>query len=144
MLKGISPVLSPQLLKVLDEMGHGDEILLADANYPVESAGAKNNSLAIRADGIGITEILEAILKIFPLDTFLEYNVVLMTPEEGQPEIWKEYEKVLHESGEEVKIKRIPRFEFYDLASKSYAIIATGERALYANIILRKGVIEPY
>lgn len=144
MLKGISPVISPTLLKILDEMGHGDEILLADANYPVESAGVKNNLLVVRADGIGITKILESILKILPLDTFLEYNVVLMTPEKGQPGIWKEYEKILHESGEEVKIKKIPRFEFYDLASKSYAIVATGERALYANIILRKGVIEPY
>jgi L-fucose mutarotase len=142
MLKGISPILSPQLLKVLDEMGHGDEILLADANYPVESAGSKNGSIVVRADGIGITEILEAIVKILPLDTFSEYNTVLMRPEKGQPEIWKEYEKVLQESGEEVKIKKIPRFEFYDFASKSYAIVATGERALYANIILKKGVIE--
>ncbi len=143
MLKRISPVISPALLKILDEMGHGDEILLADANYPVESAGVKNNSLVVRADGIGITKILEAILKILPLDTFLEYNVTLMMPEKGEPEIWKDYEKVLGESMEEVRIKRVPRFEFYDIASKSYAIVATGERALYANVILRKGVVEP-
>ncbi len=142
MLKGIPEVLSPQLLKILDEMGHGDEILLADANYPAESAGMKNGSHVVRADGIGMVEILEAILKLFPLDTFSDYNIALMTPEKGEPEIWKEYEKIFISSSEEVKIKKFSRFEFYDLAAKSYAIVATGERALYANIIMKKGVIK--
>jgi L-fucose mutarotase len=140
MLKGIDFVISPQLLKILDEMGHGNEILLADGNYPAE-ASAKNGSIIVRADGIGIPRLLEAILKLFPLDPFPEYNVILMMPEKGTPEIWQEYEKILKNSGESVKIKKVPRFEFYDLAAKSYAVIASGEKALYANIILKKGVI---
>ncbi len=142
MLKGIDPVISPELLKILNEMGHGSEILLADGNYPAQSA-VKNGSVVSRADGIGIPRLLEAILKILPLDTFADYNVVLMVPEKGTPEIWKEYERILKNSGEVVKIKKVPRFEFYDLASKSYAVVASGERALYANIILKKGVVNP-
>lgn len=140
MLKGIDPVISPELLKILDEMGHGSEILIADGNYPAQST-TKNGSLVTRADGVGIPVLLEAILKLFPLDTFLDYNVILMLPEKGIPPIWQEYERILKDSGEVVKIKKVPRFEFYDLASKSYAVVASGERALYANIILRKGVI---
>lgn len=141
MLKNIDPVISPGLLKIIDEMGHGDEILLADGNYPVESAGTRNDSLVIRADGIGIPELLNAIMKLFPLDTYVDYNVVLMIPEKGQPEIWKKYEQILDSSGETVKIKKVSRLEFYDVATKSYAIVASGERALYANILLRKGVV---
>ncbi len=140
MLKKIDPIISPELLKILDEMGHGSEILLADGNYPAQSA-VKNGSLVTRADGIGIPDLLKAILKLFPLDTFADYNVVLMVPEKGTPEIWKEYEKILENSGENLKIRKVPRFEFYDLAAKSYAVVASGEHALYANVILRKGVI---
>ncbi len=143
MLKKIDPVISPALLKVLDEMGHGDELLLADANYPAESAGKRNDSIIVRTDGITIPVLLESILKLLPLDTFVDYNVVLMESEKGKPEIWSKYEDILKKSGEDAKIKKVPRFEFYDLASKSYAIVATGERALYANILLKKGVINP-
>lgn len=142
MLKGIDPVISPSLLKVLDEMGHGDELLLADANYPAESAGKRNGSIVVRADGIPIPSLLEAVLKLLPLDTFADYNIVLMQSEKGKPEIWNRYEDILKKSEEDLRIKRVPRFEFYDLASKSYAIVATGERALYANILLKKGVIN--
>jgi len=138
MLKGISPLISPELLKVLCEMGHGDEILLADANYPAESCGPK----VIRADGLGIPSLLEAILKLFPLDTYVNENVILMSPEKGKPPIWERYEEVLKASGEDVRIVTLSRFDFYDRARKAYAIVATGERALYANIILKKGVIS--
>ncbi|MGC9174047.1 RbsD/FucU family protein [Athalassotoga sp.] len=141
MLKSIDPIISPQLLKVIDEMGHGDEILLADGNYPAESAGKRNGSIIIRADGIGIPALLEAIMKLFPLDTYVDYNVVLMMPEKGEPEIWKKYDQILKSSGEAVRIKKVPRLEFYDVAAKSYAIVASGERALYANILLKKGVV---
>ncbi len=141
MLKGIDPIISPYLLKVIDEMGHGDEILLADGNYPVESAGKNHDSIVVRADGIGIPSLLEAIMKLFPLDTYVDYNVVLMMSEKGQPEIWKKYEQILDSSGETVRIKKVPRLEFYDVAAKSYAIVASGERALYANILLKKGVV---
>jgi len=142
MLKRIDPVISPSLLKILDEMGHGDEILLADANYPAESAGKRNDSIVVRADGIGIPLLLEAILKLLPLDTFADYNIVLMRSEKGKPEIWNKYEDIFKKSEEDLRIKRVPRFEFYDLASESYAIVATGERALYANVLLKKGVIN--
>ncbi len=135
-------MISPSLLKILCEMGHGDEILFADANYPAESSGKKNDAFVIRADGIGIPTLLESILKLFPLDTFSDYNVILMKANEGVPEIWKSYEDILKNSKEIVKIKRVPRFEFYNLASNSYAIVATGEKSLYANIILKKGVIS--
>lgn len=138
MLKGISPLISPELLKVLCEMGHGDEILLADANYPSESCGPK----VIRADGLGIPPLLEAILKLFPLDTYVEENVILMSSDKGKPPIWESYEEILRASGEDVRIGTLPRFDFYDRARKAYAIVATGERALYANIILKKGVIS--
>lgn len=138
MLKNIPKVISPQLIKVLMEMGHGDELVLADGNYPAESAGP----MVVRADGLGIPELLEAILKLFPLDTFVEYNVFLM--DNGKPEkpqIWSEYKRILSESGEKYSIKELERFEFYERAKKSYCIVATSETALYANIILKKGVV---
>ncbi len=139
MLKGISPLLSPDLLKILCEMGHGDEIVLADANYPAESCGP----MVIRADGLGIPELLEAILKLFPLDTFVDENVILMSPDQGTPPIWEKYHEILLNSGEKARIKTVTRFEFYERAAKAYAIVATGERALYGNVILKKGVINP-
>lgn len=141
MLKGVDPVLSPGLLKVLCEMGHGDEILIADANYPAVSSAKRNGSLVVRADGIGIPRLLRAIMELFPLDTFSEYNVTLMKSKEGEPSIWKEYEEILSKSGEKFRIRKLERFDFYEHASKTYAIIATGERALYANILLKKGVL---
>ncbi len=141
MLKGIDPVLSPELLKVLCEMGHGDEILIADANYPAVPSAKRNGSFVIRADGIGIPRLLRAMMELFPLDTFSEYNVTLMKSKEGEPSIWKEYEEILSKSGEKFRIRKLERFDFYEHASKAYAIIATGERALYANILLKKGVL---
>jgi len=140
MLKNIPKIISPQLIKVLMEMGHGDELVLADGNYPAESAGP----MVIRADGLGVPGLLEAILKFFPLDTFTEHNVFLM--DNGKPEkppIWSEYKQILEESGEKYSIKELERFEFYERARKSYCIVATGETALYANIILKKGVVIP-
>ncbi|HOL55784.1 MAG TPA: L-fucose mutarotase [bacterium] len=137
MLKGISPLISPELLKILCEMGHGDEILLADANYPAESCGPK----VVRADGIDIPSLLKGIMDLFPLDTYVNENVILMSPNEGKPSIWERYEEVLKASGEDARIGTLSRFDFYERASKAYAVVATGERALYANIILKKGVI---
>jgi len=138
MLKGISPLISPELLKILCEMGHGDEILLADANYPAESCGPK----VVRADGIDIPSLLKGIMDLFPLDTYVNENVILMSPNEGKPSIWERYEEVLKASGEDARIGTLSRFDFYERASKAYAVVATGERALYANIILKKGVIS--
>ena len=142
MLKGISPIISPQLLKVLCEMGHGDEIVLADANFPAESIG--HNNQIIRADGLGILELLEAILPIFPLDLYEEDNFIVMAVEKRDsftPEIWADFEKVLKKYEPECKISYMERSEYYEYSKKVYAVVATSEKAQYANVILKKGVI---
>ena len=144
MLKGIPKILSPELLKVLCEMGHSDRIVIADGNFPAESMG--KNAKVIRMDGHGVCEILEAILQLFPLDTYVEHPVQLMEVMKGDPvetPIWGEYKKIVKQAeprGESV-IGQTERFAFYEEAKKAYAIIATGESALYANIMLQKGVV---
>jgi len=139
MLKNIPSIISPELMMVLMEMGHGDEIVLADANYPAESSG----TLTVRADGHGIPELLEAILIFFPLDQFEAYNVLYMdTSTDTKPEIWQCYENIFKASKEVYNIKTLERFQFYERAGEAYAIVATGEKSLYANIILKKGVIS--
>lgn len=144
MLKGISPVISPQLLKVLCEMGHSDRIVIADGNFPAESMG--KNAVVIRADGHGVPEILEAILKLFPLDTYVEKPVSLMQVMKGdnaETPIWDTYKEIISREDErgENAIGEIERFEFYEQAKTAYAIVATGETAIYANIMLQKGVV---
>ncbi len=141
MLKNIPKILSPQLVKVLMEMGHGDQIVIADANFP--SCTISNN--VVRADGLSGTELLEAILQLFPLDTYVENQVSLMEIVPGddyKPEIWEEYKAILNASGEKHNIQFIERFAFYKKAKEAFAVIATGEEALYANIILQKGVVK--
>ena len=141
MLKGISPLISPELLKVLDEMGHGDEIVLADANFPSSSIGQR----VIRADGIGTAELLAAILPLFPLDQYDPEHFVLMEVVPGDPvetPIWGEFEKIVEKHQPGTKIGHIERFRFYEEARKCYAVISTGETALYANVILQKGVVK--
>lgn len=144
MLKNIPKILSPEMLKVLCEMGHGDRLVIADGNFPAESMG--KNSIVIRADGHSGTEILDAILQVFPLDTYVEKPVNLMQVTPGDKvdtPIWDEYKQIISrydERGGET-VGNIERFAFYDEARKCYAIIATGESALYANIMLQKGVI---
>lgn len=144
MLKHISPLLSPNLLKVLCEMGHGDEIVLADGNFPSESMG--KDAIVIRADGHGIPELLEAILEVFPLDTYVEKPAALMQVVPGdpcEPVIWDTYIQELEKEGVGVeKIEQMERFAFYERAKHAYAIVATGEKALYANLLLKKGVVE--
>ena len=143
MLKGIPTILSPELLKVLMEMGHGDTIVLGDGNFPA-AAMAKNCKL-IRLDGHGVPEILDAILKFLPLDPYVETPVSLMEVVPGdnvETTIWDEYAKIVEKHEPGTKIGHIERFAFYDVAKKCYAIIATGETALYANIILQKGVVK--
>ena len=146
MLKGIPAILSPALLKVLCEMGHSDTIVIADGNFPAETIG--RDAIVIRADGHGVPELLEAILQVFPLDTYVEKPVSLMQVVPGdtvQTPIWDAYKKIVSEQdtrGNEV-FEEVERFAFYEKAKKAYAIIATGETALYANIILQKGVVTP-
>ncbi|MBE6738770.1 MAG: fucose isomerase [Ruminococcaceae bacterium] len=144
MLLGIPKILSPELLKVLCEMGHSDKIVIADGNFPAESIG--KNAKVIRMDGHGACEVLEAVLKLFPLDTYVEKPVSLMqvTPGDNvETPIWDEYAKIIKDvQGKENVMGEIERFAFYEEAKKAYAIIATGESALYANIMLQKGVVK--
>ena len=141
MLKNIPSILSPDLLKILMEMGHGDEIVIADGNFPAASIARR----LIRFDGHEIPEILEAMLKFFPLDTYAESPVGLMKVVKGdpyKPVIWDKYRKIILGSKEPFKdFEYIERFAFYERAQKAYAVIATSELALYANIILKKGVV---
>ena len=141
MLKNIPSILSPELLKVLMEMGHGDELVIADGNFPAASIAQR----LVRLDGHSIPEILVAVLKLFPLDTYVEKPVSLMAVTPGdkiQPVIWEEYRRIIQEGKEPFKeFEYVERFTFYERAGKAYAVIATGESALYANIILKKGVV---
>lgn len=140
MLKNIPSIIGPELLKVLDEMGHSDEIVIADGNFPA----CTMNSRVIRLDGHNCPEILEAILTLFPLDTF-EKNAFLMQVVPGdqvETPIWKRYEKIAKEGDKNFKgFEQIERFAFYERSKKAYAVIATSEKSLYANIILKKGVV---
>jgi len=141
MLKNIPKILSPQLVKTLMEMGHGDEIVIADGNFPCESI-SKN---VIRSDGLSGTGLLQAILQLFPLDTYAEHQIYLMEVVPGNnynPEIWEQYTQILEKSGEKFAIGYLERFPFYERAKTAFAVLASGEEALYANIILKKGVIK--
>ena len=144
MLKGIPGILSPQLLKVLCEMGHSDRLVIADGNFPAESMG--KNAQVIRMDGHGATEVLDAVLQVFPLDTYVEKPVNLMQVMPGdtvETPIWSAYEETVakYDDRGAPAIGQIERFAFYEEAKTAYAIIATGETALYANIMLQKGVV---
>ena len=141
MLKNIPSIISPELLKILHEMGHSDEIVIGDGNFPA----ASNAKRLVRCDGHGVPELLDAILQLFPLDTYVDSPVMLMqvTPgDDVDPVIWKDYEKIVDKHQDNVKFSEIERFAFYERARDAYAIVATGESALYANIILKKGVVK--
>jgi len=141
MLKGIPGILSPELLKILMEMGHGDEIVISDGNFPAASIAKR----LVRCDGHNVPEVLDAILKFFPLDTYSVAPVSLMEAVQGdkvETPIWDVYKDIVkkHEPVAN-KIQNIERFAFYEKAKTAYAVVATGEKALYANIILKKGVV---
>ena len=144
MLKGIPPIISPELLKVLCEMGHSDRLVIGDGNFPAETMG--KNAIVIRCDGHGVPELLDAILQVFPLDTYVEKPVSLMQVMPGdtvETPIWDTYKEIVakyDDRGSEA-IGEIERFSFYEETKKAYAVIATGETALYANIMLQKGVV---
>jgi len=142
MLKGIPSLISPELIKLLMEMGHGDEIVLADGNFPAASVARR----LVRADGLGGAVMLEAILQLFPLDQYVPQPAALMQVVAGdpaQPVIWEEYRVIIarhepHFGGFEF----VERFAFYERAKQAYAVVATSEAAQYANVILKKGVIK--
>lgn len=142
MLKGISPAISPELIKILMEMGHGDELVIADGNFPAASVAQR----LVRADGMGVPVLLDAILALFPLDQYVENPVALMAVVPGdtyKPVIWDEYRTILkNRETRFVEFEYVERFEFYERAKKAYAVLASSEPALYANIILKKGVVK--
>lgn len=135
MLKGISPVISPELLKLLAEMGHGDEIILSDSHFP----GHSFNARVLRADGVGCEELLAGIIPLFELDAYAP-PVVMMAAVPGDyldPSVEEKYRKALGYQG---SVERIDRYAFYERAQKAYAVVITGETAKYGNILLKKGV----
>lgn len=148
MLYGINPILSPEILKVMRAMGHGETIIIADANYPANSSGIKT----IRLDGVSATDVLEAVLDIFPLDTFVEnplYSMQMVDEPDKTPGIVKEFQAIANDATKKhnqdaVTIKSLERFAFYDFAATASCIIQTGETRFYGNIIIQKGVIGTY
>ena len=143
MLKNLNPLLSPDLLHVLRAMGHGDELAIVDANYPAESAGPQ----VVRLDAAGASAALEAVLSVMPLDTFVDAACFVMQPvdESNREEsIFAEFRGVIARAeGPSFTLGKIERFAFYARAGKAFAVVATGERQLYGNIILKKGIIPP-
>lgn len=141
MLKGIPAILSPELLKIMMEMGHGDELAIGDGNFPAASMAQR----LVRCDGHDVPTLLDAVLRFFPLDTFVDTPVALMEVVPGddtRPAIWENYRRIVAErSPHAAGFEFVERFAFYDRAREAYAIVATGESALYANIILKKGVV---
>ena len=142
MLKNIPPILSPQLLSALCAMGHGDEIVLADGNFPAESQGVP----VIRCDGHGVPDLLTAILTLFPLDEYVSQPVALMdvvTGDTYKPVIWDEYKNILRlYNYKDEQIEYMERYAFYERSKKAFAIVATSEMSQYANVILKKGIVN--
>jgi len=143
MLKHVPGILSPELLKILMEMGHGDELVIADGNFPAAAIARR----LIRLDGHGVPEVLEAILRFFPLDQYVDKPVALMAVVPGDPvktPIWDTYREIITGGEEKDRFEDfeyVERFAFYDRAKVAYAVIATGEQAQYANVILKKGCV---
>jgi L-fucose mutarotase len=142
MLKNINPLLGPQLLKILSEMGHGDEIAIVDANYPAQSSG----DLLVRMEGVTATDVLSAVVSVLPLDQYVEHSAFSMQvvdrPDEV-PEIVTAFQVIVEHYEPEIQWTSVERFAFYEQVKKAYAIVSTGEGRLYGNVILKKGVIKP-
>ena len=141
MLNKIPKIIPPELLYALARMGHGDEIVIADGNFPGENIARESGAVLIRCDGVGVPELMRAILELMPLDSY-DDNMMLMdkTPADAQLEvpIWKEYAKIAKENTDRSPVF-LERFEFYDRAKKAFCVVVTGESAIYANVILKKG-----
>lgn len=144
MLKGIPKEISPELLKLLMEMGHGDEIVIADGNFPAAGVAQR----LVRADGLSGATMLDAILALLPLDSYVPHPVALMAVVSGdpvRPDIWQVYRGIIAQREPHLPnfdFEYLERFSFYERAKTAYAVLATGEVALYANIILKKGVLK--
>jgi len=141
MLKGIPSIISPDLLKILMEMGHGDDIVLADGNFPSASSAQR----LVRSDGNNVPELLKAILQLLPLDPFVERPVALMAVIPGdstRPAIWEQYRGIIQQYEKFGDFEYVERFAFYERARQAYAVVATSETAAYGNIILKKGLVK--
>jgi L-fucose mutarotase len=141
MLKGIPAIISPELIKILMEMGHGDEIVLADGNFPSASCAQR----LVRSDGHKIPQLLTAIMQFLPLDAFVEHPAAVMAVVPGdasRPQIWEEYRRIIQSAESFTDFDYVERFAFYDRARDAYAVLATSEDAPYGNIILKKGLVR--
>ncbi len=141
MLKGIDPLLGPELLAILRAMGHGDEIVVADGNFPAAQLARR----LVRADGIDAPRMLQAILSVMPLDDFsaAAFRMAVVGKVKEVPPIVDEFQKALRKAGERRGIETLQRTAFYERARDAFAVVATGETRLYGNLILKKGVIRP-
>ncbi|HEX2593192.1 MAG TPA: RbsD/FucU domain-containing protein [Rhizomicrobium sp.] len=142
MLKGIDPALGPELLAILRAMGHGDEIVIADSNFPADSHAER----LVRADGLSATRLAKAIAAIMPIDDFVPnaaFRMAVTDKPDEVPPIIGEFAGILRDAGYKGSIEPIERFAFYERAKDAYAIIATGEQRIWANLILKKGIVPP-
>jgi L-fucose mutarotase len=143
MLRGIDPILSPELLRVLRAMGHGDEIAIVDANFPAEASACE----FVRLDGIDATRVLRAVLSVMPLDTFVgdpAISMKMVDDPQGVPPVVAEFQQIIDTVADNpARIAPLERFAFYERARQAFAVVQTGERRLYGNIIVKKGVLLP-
>jgi L-fucose mutarotase len=141
MLRGIDPILSPDLLRILRAMGHGDDIVIADANFPAEASARA----LVRLDGVAAARVLRAILSVMPLDAFVDdpaISMQMVDDPEGVPPVVEEFQRIIDTVADRpARIKPLERFEFYERARNAFAIVQTGERQLYGNLIVKKGVL---
>jgi L-fucose mutarotase len=142
MLKGIPPILGPELLHILRAMGHGDEIAIVDANYPAESAGPP----VVRLDGVTVIDALDAVLTLMPLDTFVDeqaFGMEVVGNPRRREQTHKDFDKLIRKHEPDMKLALLERFAYYERVKDAFAIVQTGERRLYGNILLKKGIIRP-
>lgn len=142
MLKNIPPILGPDLLHALRAMGHGDEIAIVDANYPAESAGPP----VIRLDGLSATDVLDAVLTLMPLDTYVDeqaFGMEVVGHPDQREATHREFDAIIKRHEPEMGLSLIERFAFYERVAGAYALVQTGERRLYGNVLLKKGIIRP-
>ncbi|MCV6825348.1 MULTISPECIES: RbsD/FucU family protein [Halocynthiibacter] len=143
MLRNLNPILSPDLLYILASMGHGDEIVIADANFPSDSSTDR----LVRLDGVAAPDVVEAVLSIMPLDNFVDdpaRSMQIVGKPDEIPPVVQEYQEIINKTADfPAQIKTVERFAFYEEAKKAYAIVQTGELRIYGNLILKKGVVAP-
>lgn len=143
MLKGIPRIIPAELMKIMMEMGHGDELVIADGNFPAATCARR----LVNCDGHGVPEVLDAVLTFLPLDRYVAFPVSLMSVVPGdtvKPTIWDQYLGIIKKHDQDFdSFEMLERFHFYERAKKAFAVVATSETAIYANIILKKGVVIP-